>query len=161
MSVSLSIGQLLLKAGHIDSSQLASALAYQQTWGGKLGNALVALRILPERLLLKELARQHKLPFIEIGDLYVAPTDVRLVPEKLIRTHRLLPLGLCRDEGRSLFLATSEPQNLTVLNEVTHATGRAVRPVFACERDLERAIVRHLAWEPRPSAVSLTSPNVQ
>jgi hypothetical protein len=40
-------------------------------------------------------------------------------------------------------LAMADPLNLTVLDEVAFATGKAVEPALTSERDIERAIDRH------------------
>jgi hypothetical protein len=48
----------------------------------------------------------------------------RLVPQKYIRSHRVFPIALGPGERRGkLFVATSAPQNLAVLDEVAFITG--------------------------------------
>jgi Type II secretion system (T2SS), protein E, N-terminal domain len=139
------IGQLLVQSGRVDSEQLTRALAHQQKWGCRLGDALLALKLVSEPVLLAELARQHAVPYVQIGERYVPPVIVRLVPQKYIRSRRVFPLALGPDERRGkLFVATSDPQNLVMLDEVAFMTGMSVRPVLVGNRDLDEAIVRHL-----------------
>jgi type II secretion system (T2SS) protein E len=38
----------------------------------------------------------------------------------------------------------ADPQDLTVLDEVAFATGKTVEPVLTSQRDIQRAIERHL-----------------
>ena len=83
MTSRLPIGQLLIQSGRIDGWQLQSALAHQRRWGGRLGEALVGLGFVSEPVLLAELSRQLTVPYIELGERYVPPAIVRLVPEKL------------------------------------------------------------------------------
>lgn len=143
MVTGVPIGQFLVNAGHIDQGQLAVALAHQQEKGGRLGDALVALKYLPEPLLLKELARKHSVPFVEIGARRIPDRALKAVPEKLVRARRVLPIATGQD-GRHgvIFLATTEPQNLAVQDEVAFVSGMAVRPVLVADRDVDAAIER-------------------
>jgi type IV pilus assembly protein PilB len=140
----LPIGQLLVQAGHVDVWQLQSALAHQRCWGGRIGEALVRLGFLTEPVLLAEVARQHGVPHVEIGERIVAPAIVRLVPEKLIRARKVFPIAYASQPRRGLLVvATSKPQDLTVLDEVAFASGKTVNAALASDRDIERAIERH------------------
>jgi Type II secretion system (T2SS), protein E, N-terminal domain len=139
------IGEMLVAQGAIDQHQLASALAHQRRWGGRIGRAFVSLGFLDEPRLLSALGAQMGVPFVEIGD-RVIPSDVlALIPAKLIRARRVLPLSRF-GPGRNapIFVALADPKDLTVLDEVSFATGRPVKPMIAAEDDLDRAIAHHL-----------------
>jgi hypothetical protein len=141
----LPIGQRLIQQGRIDAWQLQSALAHQQRWGGRIGEALVGLGFLSEPVVLSEVARQLGVPYQELAGRWVAPEVVRLVPEKLIRQRRIFPVALAAQTRRGpLVVATAEPQDLAALDEVAFATGMVVKPVLASARDLEQLIARHL-----------------
>ena len=143
------LGRFLMETGYIDAAQLASALAYQQQWGGRLGEALVTLRILPEPVLLDGLARMHRVPYVEIGERVVPGEVVRLVPERIIRARKVFPLALIADRAQvALMVATGTPHDLEALGEIEFSAGRAVRPVLAADRDIARAIDRHLGARP-------------
>ena len=139
------IGQMLLRAGRIDAWQLQSGLAHQRRWGGRLGDALVGLGFVTEPVLLEEVARQHGVPYVDLSERFVAPEVIALLPAKIIRGRKVLPLALGQATRRGpLLLATAAPQNLELLDEVAFASGYAVKPVLASDRDLDRAIARHL-----------------
>ncbi len=142
------IGEMLLAQGRIDAVQLRSALDYQQQWGGRLGHALVTLGFLSEADLLRAVALQLGVPFMEIGDRYVPPEVLRAIPEKLIRQRRAFPLALLSEARRGpILVALSEPANLAFLDELSFAAGRLVKPVLASEGDIDRAIARHLGGD--------------
>ncbi len=133
-----------MQAGHVDVWQLQSALAHQRCWGGRIGEALVRLGFVTEPVLLAEVARQHGVPYVEIGERIVAPAIVRLVPEKLIRARKVFPIAYASQPRRGLLVvATSKPQDLAVLDEVAFASGKTVNAALASDRDVERAIERH------------------
>jgi type IV pilus assembly protein PilB len=139
------IGQLLVRAGRLDPEHLDRALAHQQKWGGRIGDALVTLKLVSEPDLLTELARQHGVQYARIGERFVPAEIVRLVPQKYIRSRRVFPIALGPDHRRGrLFVATSEPQNLPMLDEIASLTGMAVQPVLVGDRDLDDVIRRHL-----------------
>ena len=144
MASRIPIGRRLVQAGRVDSEQVSRALAHQQKSGGRLGDALLALKLVSEPLLLAELARQHGVSYVQIGERYVPPEIVRLLPQKYIRSHRVFPIALGPGERRGkLFVATSAPQNLAVLDEIAFITGMSVQPTLGSDQDLDEVIKRH------------------
>lgn len=131
------IGESLVDEGSITLLQLRAGLAWQKLRGGKLGQALLDLGYLEERALLCVLGRQLGLPVVEVDARAVPAELVHLVPERLLRERRVLPLALA---GETLVVATSDPLDEGGLEEVARASGRGVRPVLAAERDIERAL---------------------
>lgn len=146
MSGNLPIGQILVQQGHIDPWQLQTALAHQRCWGGRLGEALVHFGFISEPTLLAEVARQLGVPYVQIGERIIPDTVIRLVPEKLIRARRILPVVFAWQRRRNLLVvATSQPQDLIALDEVAFASGKNVKAALAAASDLDQAIARHLA----------------
>jgi type IV pilus assembly protein PilB len=136
---------MLIARGAIDALQLASALSYQQRWGGRLGRSLVAMGFLREEAVLATVSAQLGVPVIEIGDRAVPPAILRLLPQRVIRSRRVLPLGrLGPARGGAVVIATADPFDLPALDELAFTVGRSVRPVLAAEDDLDRAIARLL-----------------
>ena len=143
------IGELLVAQGRIDALQLQSALAHQRQWGGRLGRALVALGFVTEAVLLQAVAQQLGIPFVEIGARPIPPRVVQLLPERFIRSRKVVPLELLSASKRGpLLVALCEPDNLATIDEIAFATGMTVKPVLAAEADLERAIARLLGEAP-------------
>jgi type IV pilus assembly protein PilB len=139
------IGELLVQRGHIDGAQLQSALAHQRRWGGRLGRSIVHLGFMPERAVLENVGEQIGVPFVDVGDRAVPPEVLALLPERLMRARRVLPLERRSQHRRGpLVVALADPADLGVLDEIAFATGLEVAPVLASESDLERALARLL-----------------
>lgn len=139
------IGELLVQEGQIDGVQLQSALAHQRRWGGRLGRAIVQLGFLREEEMLESVGRQIGVPFLSIGDREIPKQVLSLVPERLIRSRRALPIVRLAEGRRGpLVVALADPADLGVLDEIAFATGMDVRPVLASERELDLAIALHL-----------------
>jgi type IV pilus assembly protein PilB len=145
------IGQLLVEAGFIDPWQLQSALGDQERFGGRLGAALVRRGFISEPALLAQVAGQLGVPYVQLAGRPIQPAVVRLVPEKLIHKHGVFPIAHAPRPRRGLLVvATSDPENLASIDEISFATGLAVHPALASENDIAHAIQLHLG--PDPSA---------
>jgi type IV pilus assembly protein PilB len=66
---------------------------------------------------------------------------VRLVSEKTLRRHRVLPLV---KRGKRLFVAVSDPTNLYALDEVKFATGLSVEAIVVEEDKLSQLLSKSL-----------------
>jgi type IV pilus assembly protein PilB len=160
------IGEILVQSGSIDPFQLESALAHQRKWGGRLGRAIVYLGFMDEQRLLNVLGEQLGVQCISLWDRPVPRDVVALVPEKMARARKVLPIARLREHRRGpLVVALAEPGDLSILDELSFATGLDIRPVLASEDELEQAIERHYggrhAFATRPDAIELpedTSP---
>ncbi len=141
----LRIGEMLVQRGCIDAVQLQSALAHQRRWGGRLGRSIVQLGFMKEPALLQNVGEQIGVPFYEIADRQIPRHVLALLPERLIRTRKVLPIERLGNGKRGpLVVALVDPSDLGTLDELAFATGMAVRPVLASEQDLDQAIARLL-----------------
>lgn len=131
------LGQLLIDAGVLEEAHLQAALREQRTWGDRLGRTLVHMGFLSEEALARALAVQLDLPTCQ-PDVEELPPDVTdhlgvLACER----YGVMPLGL---EGGVLRVATSDPTNAPLLDELTSVVGVRVAPVIATESAIGRAI---------------------
>jgi type IV pilus assembly protein PilB len=139
------LGEMLVQRGCIDAIQLQSALAHQRRWGGRIGRSIVQLGFMKEPALLQNVGEQIGVPFVEIGDRDVPRQVLALVPARLVRLRKALPLERIGTGRRGpLVVALPDPGDLSALDELAFATGMAIRPVLAGEADLDRAIARLL-----------------
>jgi type IV pilus assembly protein PilB len=80
-------------------------------------------------------------PLLDLDSIQPDLETVRIVSEKILRKHRVLPLV---KRGKKLFLAISDPTNLHALDEVKFATGLSVEAVVVEENKLDHQLVRSL-----------------
>ena len=151
MTRSLPLGQRLIQRGYIDSWQLQSALGHQQRWGGHLGEVISELRFMAENVVMTEVARQLGVSYADVAHVEISSAVMRLVPERLLRSHKILPLRLAAPTARRrLVVATAEPQDLATLDEIAFACGLPVEPVLATRRAIEIALEHHLGPRSAP-----------
>ena len=75
------LGDLLVHEGIIEEHQLLAALQAQKSSGRKLGSTLIELNMLSEAQLLRFLAQQLNVPFLDISQQRIAPEVAKILPE--------------------------------------------------------------------------------
>lgn len=131
------IGALLVSEGLISREQLAQALQEQRGNGGRLGYTLVKLGFIEELTLTRLLARQFKIPAVDLTKSDIDPALIRLVPAEIAVQHLVLPL---KREGRVLYVAMADPTNIRVIDDLKFRTRSDIYPVIAGEYTLRNMI---------------------
>ena len=131
------IGDLLLREGLVTQDQLNKALAEQRHNGTRVGYNLVKLGFVKETDLTRMLARQHKMPAVDLTKFQVDPRIAKLIPAELALKHNVLPL---KRDGRTLTVAMSDPATMSVLDDIKFITRLDIFPVIAGEFTLRNAI---------------------
>ncbi len=134
-------GEILLDEGLVSEAQLLAAMDEQITRGGSLGRTMVELGILSEGQLVKALAAQVGMDFIDLDEFQVDRAAVAIVPAALCRRYTVLPpVGF---QGGSVVLATADPGgNVMAVDDVRTMSGMPVISVIATYDNLARAIDR-------------------
>ena len=86
------IGDLLIREGLITQQQLAKALQEQKQSGTRVGYNLVKLGFIAEIELTKMLAKQFKMPAVDLTRFEVDPKLARMLPNDLATKHQVIPL---------------------------------------------------------------------
>ena len=80
-------------------------------------------------------------PLLDLDSIQPDLDTVRIVSEKILRKHRVLPLV---KRGKKLFIAISDPTNLHALDEVKFATGFSIEAVVVEEDKLNKLLAASL-----------------
>ena len=131
------IGDLLVREGMITREQLARALEEQKHSGTRVGYNLVKLGFIQENELTKMLARQYKMPAIDLSRFEVDPKIAKMIPADLATRNLVIPL---KRDGRTLTIAMADPTNLGVLEDLKFITRYDIFPVIAGEFTLRNVI---------------------
>ncbi len=133
------VGDLLLRAGVVDTDALQHALQMQSEDRCTLGRALARLGLADESAVASTLATGLSLQYVE-DDTRIPDQDVlALLPEEFCRRHWVVPLGL---EGNRLQVAMVDPANYSTLQDLEFRTGKHVTPVVVTQTWFERIISR-------------------
>jgi len=131
------IGDLLVREGLITKEQLEKALQEQKQSGTRVGYNLVKLGFVNEVELTKTLARQFKMPAVDLSRFEVDPKVVKLIPGDVALKNLVLPLTR---EGRTLTVAMADPTNIAVIDDLKFITRYDIFPVIAGEYTLRNAL---------------------
>src|ERR1041385_2869909 len=134
------LGDILVRDGLISKEQLASALTEQKTSGHRLGYVLVKLGLVQELEITKVLARQYRMPAVDLSRFEVDPKIIKLVPSDLATKQTVLPL---KREGRTLTVAMADPTNQALIDDLKFITRYDLFPVIAGEYTLRSLIEKH------------------
>ena len=142
------LGDVLIREGLLTRAKCDQALAEQRSSGHRLGYVLVKLGLVPEIEITKILARQHRMPAVDLSRFEVDPKILKLIPADLANKHVVLPL---KREGRTLTVAMADPTNMGLLEDLKFITRYDVFPVLAGEYTL-RSLHRAATTSQRPAA---------
>ena len=134
------LGEILLREGLITQEQLRKALLEQKNSGMRLGYTLVKLGFIEETEVSKMLARQYRMPAVDLSRFEVDAKILKLIPPDIATKHTVLPL---KREGRTLTVAIADPNNVAAIEDIKFITRCDVFPVIAGEYTLRNAIERY------------------
>ncbi len=148
------LGELLVAEKLITADQLEDAIEAQCLYGGRIGTSLIELGCLDEEEIARTLSRKLHLPYIEPGLLMKIPPEViALMPQKLAWKHLVIP---CRLEKKRLYLAMSDPTNLTIIDALAFRLGFIIVPVVVPELRLMMALQKYYQLDLSPRFHSLS-----
>lgn len=131
------IGEMLLRAGIIDETQLEKAVDYQENHGGRVTSALVKLDILTEDDLLEFLSRQYGHPTVSLDEIDVDPDAVKLLPGPKAQKYMAIPYA---QVNSSLQVAMADPTDLNAIDEIAFMTNLSVEVSIATESQIRKAL---------------------
>jgi type IV pilus assembly protein PilB len=131
------IGDLLLREGLISQDQLLKALQEQKQNGTRVGYNLVKLGFIPELELTKILAKQFKMPAVDLSRFELDTKIAKMIPADVAQKNLVIPL---KRDGRTLTVAMADPTNLGVLEDIKFITRYDIFPVLAGEYTLRGLI---------------------
>jgi general secretion pathway protein E len=133
------LGEILVREGLTTPDAIERALARQRTTGERFGEALVALGAVSAEDVLRALAIQQDLPFMSRDELPSALPVLKNLSAKYLRTYAVCPVSV---EGGQLTVATADPLNPVVVDDLRQSTGLAVKLVVSPPDAIAEAIDR-------------------
>jgi type IV pilus assembly protein PilB len=131
------MGELLIRGKLISQQQLEKALAAQGARRKRLGEILREDGILDDVTVAAVLSAQLDTPLVDLRERPSEENALRLLAEGDARRLSVVPLALT-DDG--LLVATEDPGNDGILDEVARLVGRPVEPLLTFPTEIEQAI---------------------
>lgn len=134
------IGDLLVREGLITAVQLAAALQDARQNNTRIGYSLVKLNCIPEAELTRALAKQYRVPAVDLDRVVIDPKIIKLIPGDQAMKHLVLPL---RRVGRMLTVAMANPTDAGAIDNLKFITRHDIEPVIVGEYTLRKHIEQY------------------
>ncbi len=136
----LRLGDVLVKQMLITEEQLQKALEMQRGTGKRLGRLLIEAGFVTEEAVAHGLARQLRVPAVNLKNYTLKSEAVRLLSESPARRLRAIVL---EDQGEHLLVGFVDPLDLVAYDELSRLLKRQVRVAVVPESQLVPALDRH------------------
>lgn len=135
------IGQILVDLGFLTDEQLEIVLEEQEQQPGALfGRIAEEMQLITDDQLIQALAEQMGMQTVALEDFKFEEEVLEKISETMAQLYRVVPLKF---ENNLLTVATCDPQNLTIQDELRTFLGFDIAMVVATERDVLQSITRH------------------
>ncbi len=128
---------LLVKTHGVDQGKIESLLKSPQVKEKGLSQVLVEEGLISQQDLLETLVQGLQLPPINLARYKIDPVLRELVPERIARQYRLIPVSKI---GNRLSVAMADPLNLVALDDLALMTSLEISPMIATGEAIEEAI---------------------
>jgi len=134
------IGELLVREKMLSLQQLQQAQDEAKRTGKRLGATLARLGYVNDQALTQFVAKQYSLPSINLGEIEIDVSVLKLVPREICEKHQVIPV---RRNGPTLIVAMADPSNIYAIDELKFLTQYNIEPVVASEAGVESALSRY------------------
>ncbi|MBN2582165.1 MAG: Flp pilus assembly complex ATPase component TadA [Planctomycetes bacterium] len=128
------LGQILVDEGVLTPESLDEALAHQQEGDSRIGQVVVERGLASEGEVMRCLAIQFGRPFVHPTPDQVNRDILDRLPTELLNEHSFLPLEA--SDGM-LTVATDDPANVFLFDEIRRLTNLSVRTVVASRSEIQ------------------------
>ncbi|MBQ8177366.1 MAG: Flp pilus assembly complex ATPase component TadA, partial [Oscillospiraceae bacterium] len=143
------IGQYMVNEGVITEEQLQNVLdkKKEENIPGKFfGDYVVELGYVTDAQFGQVLAKKLNVPFVDLTDpeFVINVEAVKKIPEALAKKHTIIAIKIT---GKRLTVATHDPVNFYIFEEIKVITGMDVVPVFATKQAITKAIGKNYSMQ--------------
>ncbi|HEY4716813.1 MAG TPA: type IV-A pilus assembly ATPase PilB, partial [bacterium] len=131
------LGELLVRENLITPEQLRKALAETKDANVRLGTSLSKLGILNETELVEFLSRHYGIPAVNLDEFDIDAEIFKLVPKDICEKHTIVPVNRA---GSTLIIATADPSNIFVADDIKFLTGYNIETVVAPESQIKNVL---------------------
>ncbi|MEK6700791.1 MAG: GspE/PulE family protein [Planctomycetota bacterium] len=133
----MALGVFLIDRGWISKELLDAAAAEATAAGERLDRHLTRTGLVARERVLAALADQFQMPMIDLSTTVVDQAVLSLVPAKVVYGQRCVPVAR---EGSTLTVATSDPFDLSVIDELRLVTGLSIEAALVDDDELHQFI---------------------
>ncbi|NLE38388.1 MAG: Flp pilus assembly complex ATPase component TadA, partial [Pirellulaceae bacterium] len=138
--------------GVISPDQLAEAKQMADGADMKVSDALARLGYATGEEIMRAMAKQHRLDYVNLSEVVIPPSVVELVPESVARENFILPLA---ESSGELQVIVSDPDDLELLEKLRFLLNKRIEIALAPREDILAAVNRYYGQTVGESADSM------
>ena len=132
------LGQILVDMGFIDDDQLEMLVdEHEQQPGTQIGKVAEDMGLVTDSQIAQALAEQFNIQIVDLGEVQISSETLDEVTETMAQMYRIVPVHL---DGNTLSVATANPENITVADELRTFLGRDIQLLVTTDTELQRLL---------------------
>ena len=156
------LGEVLMARGLISEEQVQEALGLAKISGLRVGEALIKLGHANDNDVMRALAEQFDMEFVDLEKVQLSPAVIELMPESVAKENVILPLSR---EDTTLRIIVSDPLDLQTVDNLRFILNTDIECALAPKAAIQEAIGRYYGAEETESVDSMlqefTDTNIQ
>ncbi len=137
------IGQILVDLGFLTDEQLEVVLEEQEQQPGALfGKVAEDMQLITDDQLIQGLSEQLGMQTVDLSEATLDAKVLEKISETMAQLYRVVPLAFDEDDN-TLTVATCDPQNLSIQDELRTFLGYSIKMVIATETGILQTIGRY------------------
>ncbi|WP_294486297.1 GspE/PulE family protein [uncultured Ruminococcus sp.] len=133
------IGQYLVEKGLLSEEDLQAVLDRQKAEGNskKFGDLVIEMKLVSDVDFAKTLAERMNVEYVDLDNIPLNAEVVKMIPEQTARKYNVIPV---KKIGRRMMVATNDPMNFYVFEDLRVITGCNITAQLATKNAINRAI---------------------
>ncbi len=133
------LSKLLVESGQVTKEEMQAALREAAATGRKLGEILSELGLVTEEDLIRAMAEEIGLEFIDLNDFSIDLKAIQSIPEAMAKRHQILAIGY---RNGVPIIAMANPSNVFAMDDLRTVLGRDIVTVVSSPRQITDYISR-------------------
>ena len=136
----IKLGDCLIEKGFLTQEQLTTALAEQKTRGTKLGETLIDLGYVEEKIIIDVLCDQLGIEYVDLRRIKIEEEMVTLLTEQFMKKNCLIPIGYDTLVPNILRVAMADPMDIVAIDDIAIITNTQVEPVLSTKAQINQQL---------------------
>jgi type IV pilus assembly protein PilB len=133
------LAKVLVESGQVTPEEMQAALREASATGRKLGEILSELGLVTEEDLIRAMAEEIGLEFIDLNDFAIDLKAIQSIPEAMAKRHQILAIGY---RNGVPIIAMANPSNVFAMDDLRTVLGREIVTVVSSPRQITDYISR-------------------
>ena len=144
---------ILIRQGVISKEQVSDAVDYAKKQNISTADALVRLGYASGEAVIRAIAEEHNMDYVNLSEISISPAVVELVPESVARENIILPLEEIGDD--SLRVIVSDPLDMDTFDKLRFILNKQIEICLAPREAILEAINKYYGQIEGESADSM------